>query len=303
MPDLPPETRMSETPSVPMVTVSAFEWETLRREETFRALEARLSERFHRRFWILLAVGMILSIGGVQAIAFLVIGSRFMAPPAASYAQSEGPILMQTQAALRRAEEQTARANGQMAELADKIDKLNAKIASLETDNATLRLQLDRPATAAREPERRPTTSPSRAATTKETPRTASLPTSPPSATASRPAPGEGEQSPFRLNSEYELRLVVFGKTEATKMPPMQDYLKRLGYKVVADAAPDPKSAYPTRQDFVFISYRKGAKPEAQRIEKFLRQEFHIQTVLARYDVGDKLAGDIQIAFQESRTR
>lgn len=105
------------------------------------------------------------------------------------------------------------------------------------------------------------------------------------------------------MNSEYELRLVVFGKTEAQKIPSIQTYFQKLGYKVVADAAPDASSPYPTRQDFVFISYRKGSKPEAQRVEKFLQQEFQIQTVLAQYDVGDKLAGDIQIAFQESRTR
>ena len=291
MPDTPPST--------PMVTVSAFEWESLKRdwenlkrEETIRDLEARLSERFHRRFWVLLMVGMILSIGGVQTIAFLVISSRLMGGATVPVAQAEGPALAQVQAALRRAEEQTARATA----LGDKIDQLNSKIASLESDNATMRQRLERPAPAAREPERRPAATPSPpspppAAAAREAPRTASLPSTPPA------------DGGYRGASEYELRLVVFGKTEAAKIPSIQDYFKKLGYKVVADAAPDPNSPYPTRQDFVFISYRKGSKPEAQKVEQFLRREFSIQTVLAQYDVGEKLAGDIQIAFQEQRSR
>jgi hypothetical protein len=300
---------MPDTPSTPMVTVSAFEWENLKREwdnlkreETLRTLEARLSERFHRRFWVLLTVGMILSIGGVQTIAFLLISARLMGGPV-SYAQVEVPS--SSQAAARRPDEQ-ALAGRQMSALTEKIDQLNEKISSLETDNANMRIRLERNAPiAAREPEpvRRPGATaslpPPPPPAARELPRTASLP---PTSVAPGAPPREGDRAPFRLSTDYELRLVVFGKTEATKIPPIQDYFKKMGYKVVADATPDPKSPYPTRQDFVFISYRKGAKPEAQRVEKFLRQEFQIQTVLAQYDVGDKLAGDIQIAFQEARS-
>jgi hypothetical protein len=308
-----------------MVTVPAFEWENLKREEVLRTLEARLTDRFHRRFWVLLIVAVVLSLVGVQTIAYLLIADRLTATaryaaPAAAYSERDrsfperDAVAERAQAAIKRAEEQTARANNQMAGLADKIERLNAKVASLETTNSDMRLQLEQSnlRTASLETanaelrvrlERAGQAKPAPPELTapKEEPKVASLPPAAPTPKSSSwSLPRAEDTTPYRGDSKYEVRIVVVGKTKAEAIPALASYFKRSGYKVVADPEPDRTSTHPTRQDFVFISYRRGAKDEAEKVQRALKREFKMQTVLARSDVGDKLAGDIQIAFQES---
>jgi len=282
-----------------MVTVSVAEWENLKREDLLRTLEARVAERLHRRFWVMLTLVVVLCLSATQVIGYLLVDEKLSSamgrtqPIVAGAPMPEAATLRESQAALRRAEEQTARANNPLADVSERLDQLNAKIASLESENTRMRAQLERPALPGR-PARleRPGV--------KDEPKIASLPATPsePKSPPSQPA-RPPDYTPFEASSNYEVRLVVVGKTEAKAMPKLESFFTRLGYKVVAEPEPDRTSSHATRQDFVFISYKKGLKPEAQKIERALKYQFHLVTLLSQFDVGDDLAGDIQIAFQE----
>lgn len=316
-------------PTVQMVTVPVTEWEELKREELLRTLEARVSQRVNRRFWAAFTLVSLVSLFATQAIAYLIIserlypiigsaqqaaadaraqaaflagaarsrdGTRDVASAAPLPSATSDPALRQAQAALKRAEEQAAKSNGQLESLGRSIERLNAKIASLESANASVRSENEKMRTQL-----------ARGATKDEEKATA-----PQARSAAPPPPAPPPQELARLpeekvvpfiarNAEYEVRLVTVGKTEAKMMPALEDHFKQMGYRVVADAAPDQTSAYPTRQDLVFITYKRGKKREAEKIERVLKLDFNLHTILARYDVGDRLAGDIQIAFQESK--
>lgn len=281
-----------------MVTVSAAQWENLKREDLLRTLEARVAERLHRRFWVLLTLVVVLCLSATQVIGYLLVSEKLSSAMGRTQSVVAGApmseaTLRESLAALRRAEEQTSRANNQLAGMSERFDQLNAKIASLESENTRMRAQLERPALPGR-PARleRPGA--------KDEPRIASLPPTPsePRSSPSQPARPPDYRA-FEASSNYEVRLVVVGKTEAKAMPKLESFFTRLGYKVVAEPEPDPTSTRATRQDFVFISYKKGLKPEAQKIERALKYQFHLVTLLSQFDVGNDLAGDIQIAFQE----